>query len=285
MSNLVLESVVGDDRDWSLVANDYQGKPVTGLLSSDTLSCNVWAGADQPSLFTPTAAWIDATAATWKLSITSAQTSAVTPSRYRIRAGVSRGGRTTSILDAWLVLTERPGSGIAERTYITLADMKRHCPWIERVQEQGDQAGFREERIQATAWFDDIILRHFRPGALWIASQANLIPLDWGMRRSVVVNQWLRDQLNANRLLLADGTGTPTPDGRKIREAIARRAIGLVLSHQLTGANQNPYKELAYEYLATAESLVIQTTAEIDLDGNGVADFGIDLSCPDVLRG
>lgn len=112
MNPLKLRLPAGTSRDFPLQAYNKDGTPATTFLSSDTLTCSVWPGDGQATVLTPAIAWTDAAAGEFTISFDDTDTAAIAPSRYRIRATASRGGRSASLLPtgSTLEIIDVPGT-------------------------------------------------------------------------------------------------------------------------------------------------------------------------------
>lgn len=248
---------------------------VTSVFSgSDTLSASVWPGDDIAQSFAPTMAWVSATAGTATLTIAGASTSSLAAGSYRLTVSVTVSGAKYLIHDGTLTLSAVAGTGTQGAVYCTFDDMQREFASIGGLASKSDQSGFREQRAEARAWFDSIILRHYL-GQQTVISQTRFNVGDSLWQRSGLEDQTIRGYLDDDLLLVTTN----------VKRATALYAVYRVLGAQIGASGDNQYNKLAGRFLAMAENIVATTTAEIDTDSDGIGDIPIDLGVIDVLRG
>lgn len=263
--------------------------PVTGFLSSDVLTARVWIGEDQPILFSPSVAWIDASIAKFQLFLSAGNTATLTPGTYYVQILATRGSSVIKLFDESILITPAPGTATALTSYCTYRDMQRFAPWVSRLQSQSDLAGFAQERQDARNWFDDLLQRHFRggsglspdlyfiPGIAFMGGMGGygggyLVPYRPGIR-----SKQLQDWLDADRL---DVTS-------EVIKANAAYAIAQVAKAQIVPGNDksSAYSSFYAHFEAMAEHTAQLITAELDSDGDGTNDTAIRLGIADTLEG
>lgn len=287
MSNLPeFESAIGTARDLSLTAYD----PDTGAVWSsrwaagDTLAASAWAGDANAASWTPTAAWVDATAGTFTVKWDGAATSSLAVGRYRLQVrvtDVSDSNRVHVLYEAWIKLTESPGAVAALATYVTYDEVLKWVPgWISDLQERDDQAGFAEQRNLARKWTDNVIQRHYRRDS-FLPRQDTLDDLWYGYGlRFGEHDTTLQGHLDDDRLVLT------TPAGQEIKRANAYYVAHLLAEGQIGTQGETDWARLSSRYKRMAEATITQVTAGIDTTtvADGVEDMYIDLSVVDRLR-
>lgn len=277
----------GASRDLSLTAYD----PDTGAAwtsrwaSDDTLAAVVWPGDDLAATFTPTAAWVSATAGTYTVKWSGAATSSVAPGTYKLRVSatdISDSNRVHVLHEAWLKLLPSQGSGTAGAVYTTYDEILQWGPdFLDGLMTSKDQAGFREQRAAARKWIDQAIQNHYRRDTT-IPRQSSLDHMLYGTgTRYPVHDVQLQAWLDDDRLVLT------TPAGAAIKQAAAYYAISLVCEGQIgVGETASTYRDLAKRYRGMAGNTLRQVTAEIDTTTvkDGVGDLLVDLSVVDRIR-
>jgi hypothetical protein len=269
------EAVVGADASWDLILRNADGSVNTGGAGAAALSAVVWAGDDQATLFAPTTTWVDALAGHVLLSVAASQTSGLTPGLYKVQLSLALGGQTSKKDLGLLRLLAAPGSGTAPTTYCSYDDMRRFAPWIGDLQSgESDETGFAEQRARARTWLHDAIVSRDRP---WVWGRSGRVLGEpgflgtWndGRHGDLGPSKWLRDQLDAGYLM------TIGPRYDKVREMTAKKSLGYVLEAQLPEAGQRDYATLADRFHREAEWLLAGYVAELDLNGDGQADYWV----------
>lgn len=260
----ILSVVAGRDGLWQVTAEDDAGDPVAFSVS-DTPSAKVWAGDDQGVLFSPAVEWDSAPAGTMTLSVTDTQ-SAVDPGLYRLLVEVLRAsdGAKLVVLDAWLSVTEAPGTADPPKVYCTYLDMRDYGggDWLQTLAKAEGQTNFARERARARSWLDGIIARRYRPwsstknGGFWSVSG----PVD-------SPDQTIADKLADDLLVVTDG----------IKELCALKALEFVCRQRVGMEADDGYAKKAAYFRRLASNRLACTTATIDPDDNGVAQYAIHL--------
>lgn len=247
---------------------------VTVFTGSDTLGASVWPGDDVAQSFAPTMAWVTATAGTAKLTILGSSTSSLAAGTYRLSVSVTSSGEKYLIHEGTLTLTAVAGSGTQGTTYCSFDDMRREFSTVGDLAGKADQSGFREQRAEARAWFDSVILRHYA-GQQTAVSQTTFNTAADPWQRTGLEDPVIRGYLTGNKLLVTTN----------VKRINALYACHRVCAAQIGVGAGNEYHKLAARFLRLAENLVATTTVELDTDADGEGDIPIDLGCIDVLRG
>jgi hypothetical protein len=251
--------------------------------AGDTLASVVSAGQDQPSVLTPPAIWLDAVAATYRVSFSNAQTAALLPEIYRMMTTASRGGRSAVIGNVRLEVLSAAGSAASIPVYGTYADMLLYCSWIGDLQDDSDEAGFLGQRGRARSWLDDILVSRFKwggGGQLGDPGSFSFFSGGGGGSGDPWQTKTFRGYLAANTGV-AGTTALICYD--QVREIVSRRAIYHVLDAQVNRTDgSNPFKSLGREYRNEADGLVKLLRAEIDTTGTGYATYIINCGATDL---
>jgi hypothetical protein len=246
-----------------ITINDGSGNaiPYTG---TETLGGAIWAGDNQYPLATLTPSWATPSAGTAYVPIPASATSGLAPGQYRVQVTVADGTGTHPAYEAVLVVAWSPGSTpIAPRpTYIDVTDLRAVCRWIEDLQDpEQSQAGFATECADARDWFDECCLRNYTGGFVSLMGYHDLALNAWfggGARKTVAGNIWLKEQLAANNLIVAP----------RIKRVNALYAVSQILQQNLNKSKD--YLRLAAMYRHQCYQLLVSTTAEIDVTGQGL---------------
>lgn len=274
-----LEVVQGSVADWALAAHNRDGSPAVFAVG-DTLAAQLYRGQDQAALASFAASWTGGTGyLTGHLTIspTALQTAALEANGdYTLQVWWTSAdlARTACILRRQVLVL--PGPGIAVRTittYCTLQDLW-YAPWVKLCQGMDtDQEGFYLQRLEARRWLDWIILNNYRGGGSGqFEGHSDLaFAFAGGGRRSVGPSLSLLTWLAEDKLILRP----------QIVEVTAYKAISLVGLAQI-GLNNQLASYGAY-FRDMAERIVTSITAEIDLNGSGVASVSIPLGSTNTL--
>ena len=281
---LILSLIKGTSRDFVLQANNDDGTPATSVfLGTDTITSRVWRGDDQPTLVSPTTTWVSATAGTFQVTMNDADSSTLEVGQFRIQTIAVRTGRTATVLDGFLDIKSAPGTATARPVYGTYQDMTKYAPWIQNLQTEDDLEGFADQRADAREWLDNIIVKNYRGSSLGQFGHHSMAAFAYGFsgpRRSLLLSQWLQDQLNGNTLL-SGGTYTGPSGGALLikpttKRIVAFRAIAEVCMGMLGKGGDYPSWGAQFRRAADAECMAY--TAEIDTNNDGRAEIGIPLS-------
>lgn len=285
-ARLTLQVVQGAARDFllqvqpSATATPWSDTNPSPFLLSDALSATVWAGLDQPSLLTLTPTWVDVAAATYYLPVSNSQTAGLTPSVYFVQIKVTRAGKTAVIANCRLEIQPSPGSAALVPVYGTLQDMLLYCSWIEDVQTESDQAGFLAQRGRARSWVDDALVDRFKFRSMSAQlGDPGTFPLFMGLAVDASPTKFFRDILAANTGVGGSSALIVTPT---VREAVSKMALHYVLADHVGRNPESPYATLASNFARSAVSCLKSLRAEIDINGDGLGDYIVNMSTTDL---
>lgn len=262
----VLPTPLNVDMAWTITAKDSSGN-VVAFSASDALEAIVWQGSDSASLFAPTPTWISAPAGTIKLSVGHAQTSALTPGVYPLEVSVIPNGTTQRlrVLDAWLALTSSPGSSTLPAVYCSYADLTYAGggSWLDLIRQREGLANFTKERAMARAWLDTLIIKKFRPWEPYRGDGST-----WSLTSAVDArNPTLLGYLTSNYLLVTDD----------IKQITALKSLELICRSRLTFEKGDTFASRASYFKRLCDNRTLCTTAEIDSNADGYADYTFNL--------
>jgi hypothetical protein len=273
----LLSQPLSADRDYTITILDSTGAPATGYTEADTLSAVVWAGEDATPLFNPTVIWQTPSQGLALLTISAANTATLLPGTYRLRVDLTHAGRTFPVFDGLLELTGAPGVAPAPKVYCSYADMTAVAPWIGRLADETDLAGFAQERALARTWMDNLIQRHYR-GATGAWDDTHFgFPIGGGayFHRDGSHSALLQSWLDADALMLHPA----------IVRANVYHAIARVAGSQISPGKDSPYADLAAKYDSLAERMAALLTVSLDTNADGVPDVTVRLGVADTLEG
>lgn len=255
----------------TITIKDGSGNPLV-MTGTESLVCEVWAGGDQAPLFTSTPTANTPASGQWDVAILPAQTTGMGPGRYSVIVKYSDG---TS--DAWygdLEITNSPGSSTPGKVYGSYADMLKVASWVARVQSDADESQFLEQRVDARAWLDDILLKSYRGSFYGQFDELSMALGSWlggGQRRSTLSSQWLREQLDNDALIIRTD----------ILKAVSYKAASDVGLNQI-GFDAKLAAKGAW-CLQMAEAIATNLVAELDTDGDGNPDCSIPVIASNTL--
>ncbi len=278
---LSLEIVQGTAMDFPLQVQNPDGSIPTGVfVDSDTLTCNVWAGANETPLLTPATSWISSNSAQYQITLQNADSASLAIGIYYIQAFASRTvpglTRTTALMPrgSSLEILANSGTQTPAVSYIAITDIRKIAPWIDDLQVPDNNTGFDSQCADARAWLDELILRNYRGGNVSLLGYHGFALDAWytgGGRRTSLTNRWLYSALAANQLLV-------TP---RVKAVCAYYALSRICESMITKAGQ--YIALASRFRLEAESLLASTTVEIDVNGDGFGEVPINFSSTNTL--
>lgn len=242
-----------------ITIRDYQDNVITTYTGSEALSGNVRPGRAVAPLLTLTSpstgvSWASAGAGTVNVNLTAAQTATIAPGQYLIQVGLA--DFSADFYEGFLVVFYAAGAAVLPATYNSYDDLLTYCPWITRVQEYVQIAGFAIERGMARSWLDTLIINHFNYQFLSPQiGQPGFMPL---AMFPAAINQppnlWLREQLNLNYLVRR----------QKVVEACSKKSLYFILRPQLDALNEKQMR-LGMWFGADADKMVCALRAEITL--------------------
>jgi hypothetical protein len=265
-----LKTAAGFDRSWATTLLNA-GVP-TPYPADATIDAAVWRGGNEATLFSPSAAWIDAAAGTLTVSVVAAQTVGLDPGVYRLQVGVTSGSVRSLAFDGHLEILEAPGAGTLRVPYVTYRDLLDYFDQLGTLQSvPGDDATFLRQRSRASDQFDrDLVVRYDpRPGFVR-TRRASMDPyLGFDVPDPAAVPPTPR------AVSLAVRAGGVVVD-ENVREMVSKLAIARVLEQQeVMGMARNPYEEKAAAFHAEAMGLWQKYDVQLDTSNplDGVADL------------
>jgi hypothetical protein len=258
----------GSGDSWDVPAVDSNGDPIA-YTGAELLSAKIWPGGLRAGLITLTPTWKTPASGITNLVITGVQTATLVPAIYRVVCTLTDAGGAHDYYRGDLEIFADPGTEIVAPAYCTVADLRDHAAWIDDLQAESDQAGFARQLGKARKWLDDLIVNRFKvqsSGAL-LPGQPGYGAYSLGMGDDMPPSKWLRDQLDANLLIVRESTV----------ELCALRALWLICSAQVGRDPDGPYQKLARGFLLRADNLAKTYRAEIDPDGSGYPSITVNL--------
>jgi hypothetical protein len=159
--------------------------------------------------------------------------------------------------------------------YCTLQDMQDQCAWIQQYMDtEHEQTGFLAQRARARVWLDNLILSSW-PGARVTYIQDGW-PSNYG-QFTLIANPWLVAGLASGYLML---TG---PRGLQVVECCALYSLALVLRSQM--GPTSGIEAYAGYFMRRAQAAASMLTAELDINGDGIADIAVPLGITNTRRG
>lgn len=262
---------------------DSDGVAVTGKYTgTEVLALTIWAGDDRSPvpLTTSGVFWSDANAGTIHISIEQVDTSTLDSFTYLLNVHITDGGKVRKCFESWLKIEAAPGTAVAPNAYCTADRMKRFAGQIlDNLQDESDQAGFAEQRAQASRWVDRTILA--RAKKVLSDQLQRHIPIlvvdpirptygvDAGpmFGASIYPETTLQGQMDTIRNYLGGTNSKLTliePEDSAIIDATALKAIAIVLDRQFGPTGEDtPYQKLATKFHARAIDTLYSTKARI----------------------
>ena len=267
--------VRGQTDVWPLQIRDKQEQPLTGVFDgTEMLACDVWSGEDQTILFTLPAVWDTAAAGTTKIQIPGATSASAGVGLYQ---GLLRLADNSEALGRFeLDIRHAPGSGVQTITpYCAMQDLLEYAPWVKLVQSEEDVTGFLTKRIQAREWLDWVVLNNYRGAGVGLFEDHSTLAFAFGggvgWRRSIGPSPSLVTYLEQNLLIVRP----------QIIRACAYKAISYIGLAQIGISNQ--YAALGSYYRDMADRELVGTTAELDLNNDGIGEMYVNLGSTNTL--
>lgn len=224
---LDLEASSDAFRPYQFAITNLAGQPVTGWLSTDVITAQVWRGDSQPPLENTGVAVSWSNYATGTVRIVTDGTHDLTPSTYLWRLLVNHDSQNYEVCRGDFKVNFAPVDSTgtlpySKRPYTTIEDLRTVAPWIDSLKTQYDQTDFMEQQLAARAWLDDLVGRGFA-NTTYYTTQYAVTPYPWQSHRDEVP-PWLRE-------VIATGNGIEiTP---RVRRAVACYAAHLVCAAQV----------------------------------------------------
>jgi hypothetical protein len=249
--------------------------PYTSYTGAESITTVVSVADGQPEIANvASSTWLSAAAGTITVAITG--TSTMEPGTYLLALKIA----STVVFYASLSISAKPATTATRTAKITLSQLKKFAPWLEKLLGKMDDPTALEARADAWDWFQDILHRHWR-GSSNLSLDFHFVPGisfggDTGFiyrdgRRSRDLQDWLDD----------DRLDYTTP----VINAMCAYAVAQLCTAQVAPGVDNSYGEFAKEFHQTANSLAMTITAELDSDDDGVNDTTIRLGVADTLDG
>jgi hypothetical protein len=257
----------GSGDSWDVPAVDSNGDPIA-YTGAELLSAKIWPGGLRAGLITLTPTWKTPASGITNLVITGVQTATLVPAIYRVVCTLTDAGGAHDYYRGDLEIFADPGTELVAPAYCTVADLRDHAAWIDDLQAESDQAGFARQLGKARKWLDDLIVNRYKyDNSLLAPGQPGYGAYSIFGAYDVPPSKWLRDQLNANLLIVREQT----------IELCALRTLWLICSAQIGREAESPYQKLARGFLMRSENLAKTYRAEFDLDGDGFAEITVNL--------
>jgi len=280
----VLTARLNSDNAWTVTARDAGGAAVA-FAAADAPEAVAWQGSDSAALFSPEISWDDATAGTLTLTVTHAQTADLSPGVYplEITAVISGTGQRIPILDCWLELTDTPGTRATPPVYTTLQDLIDFGggAWLQTLRQTEGLSNFTRERSRARLWLDTLIVKKFRPwsGRTIHWSETSIIgPPD---ARNPVLRDYLAADYTPGVIL---PTGYTLAAGETVlmvtedtKEIVSLKALELICRQRVTLDDKDKFLTRAGYFGRLCRNKVLSYTAELDINGDGLADYAFNL--------
>lgn len=262
----------GFDRSWSSTLRDADARAITTYPSDAIFDVAVARGIGEPTLFTPTATWIDAPSGTFKLTIAAAQTLNLDPGVYILQAGVTSGGIRSEAFDGQLEVTGVPGTLVLRIPYVTASDLAVFYPHLKNLAAyREDDTGFLTRRALASDEFDQTFLEHYKhmPKAGFVCRRPTVPETTIGLDEKVPDPAAVPPTQAEMEAHIAAGGLVLT---RALKEIVARIAIADLMEGQET-TGRNPYREEAPAMREEVKRLWRKYDIQIDTDDDGLPDL------------
>jgi hypothetical protein len=260
---------------WPAQIRDKQGDPMTGVYDgTESIEGVVWSGEDESILVNLPVSWDTPAAGTVKIMVPAAAGDFLDVGLYQGLVRMTDGSE--ALIRFTLDVRHAPGSAVETvQPYCTLEDLLRIAPWVKLIQGEEDLAGFLGQRLEARQKIDWTIINNYRGASVGLFETHSTLAFAFGggvgWRRSLGPSPSLVTYLAEDKLIRRP----------QIVRAAAYAAIAEVARAQIGIANQwaaqGPYYEALYERELAG------TTAEIDLNGDGIGELFINLGSTNPL--
>lgn len=250
------------------------------FLATDILAASVWAGGNETSILAPICTWFSAPNAQFQIAFQNADSLGMSIGQYYLQAFATRAGpppRTTALLPRGtsLEVLAAPGLTFTPRpTYIVLQDVVKIAPWISDLQVPDYNTGFDDQLADAREWLDEMVLRNYRGGNVSLLGYHGFALDAWytgGGRRTSLTNRWLFAEIQSNHLIV-------TP---RVKQVCAYYALSRICETMITKSGS--YIALSSRFRFEAESLLVSTTVEIDVNADGFGEVPVNFSSTNTL--
>lgn len=253
---------------------------------SETLACVLWPGDDQAVTATLPATWDETSAPLGKATIAFPLDvmTALEPSWYDAMLSIADGSADLAAFR--LVVEPGPGTAAAGKVYHSYKDLTDEMPSVGKYADYlNDQSGFREVAAESRRWIDAEILQRAPVGCQGLYGPFGCQSWDGGYAyydpygaRDQAEDPILAAALDADKLVLTTATGRRFVQAAvyKTLSVILRRAVGMNATNDLFTLSKR-YEDMAKKTLASC-------IANIDVDGDGFAEYVVSLGRNKVRR-
>jgi hypothetical protein len=264
------------------IVNNDSSIPVSGqYLPTDVLTAYIFGGQTQTPLFTLTGAacaWSDVNTGKFRITGSAAQGQLLELNgEYQLAVWLVRGtSDPTPVWRGLIRVVPSPGTSSQQiMPYCKLSDMLKWGPWIGVIQGTDyDTEGFYDQRLEARYWMDWTILNCYRGAYVGLFEYHSVTAFAFGYagwRRSLGPSPSLITYLRDNFLILRP----------QIIECCSYYALGVLGCSQI-GINDAIFARGEW-FRDMAQRKLIETTAEVDLNGDGIGELFINLGSTNTL--
>lgn len=251
---------------------DDQGNPITTYTGTESLAASVSPGGNLPASFMPAASWISGPLGTFNVTISAAQTASLPIGRYFGLATLL--DPTLGLLEAanfQLDIVAGVGTATPPTAYCGFADLLEFGgSWIRDLQTPDRKAGFADQCGRARSWLDDLIIGSWTTGNALTLGDPGYGAVLSGQGTGQLPSAWLRQQLDANRLIVRD----------LVKEICSNKALGFICQGQIGPDDKGQqFLVLSRFYRNEANNLARTLRAEVDLNGDGLPEIAVNLGC------
>ena len=282
-----LSIVQGACADWPLQC--WQRGAITApvFAAGDTLAAYVYPGQSQARLFAPAVIWYTASNTQTGygqgqvlVSVTAAQSATLEAAGEYTLLVWWTAADASKTAPVWRgTIDVEPAAGTSTRLvtpYCELSDLLQYAPWIRTLQgTDTDQESFYSQRLQAREWIDWCVLNNYRGASVGNFEFASTLAFAFGggvgWRRGVGPSPSMVTWLASDYLIVRP----------QIVEASAYKAISQIGLAQV-GLNNQQASFGAY-YRDMAERVLTATTAELDLNDDGIGEIFVSLGSTNTL--
>jgi hypothetical protein len=254
---------------------------------SESLECDLWPGDDRSVVGSLPMTWNDAPNALVDIAFPLDVMTALDVTWYSGMGKLADG--SADLIEFRLEVTPGPGSASAPAAYHTYKDLTDELPWIGKLADLlQDQSGFAEVAALARKWIDAAILRVV-PDQDW-----SRLACGWGRGYGTwgagsgyygyygstgqAQDPIIAAALDANQLMLTTATG------HRFVEASVYYTLGRILKRAAGMQQTQDLIGMGDDYMKQAEKKLMSCKAEIDTNGDGVAEYVFPLNRTIVRR-
>ncbi len=262
---------------WTVPAGESQSftvtiaAPLSTYAGTEPLVAVLWeGGALAPIAGVLAVTWHTAAAGTVDVVVSPLLT--MEPGYYRVRLSVTYLGTTSPFYNGWLKVDAVPGLATEAPVYCTLQDcLDRAGNWLVQLMQgnAADQTNFDVERALAREWLDDCIVSCARPYAYNFDLNYALVYGSFPFGPVETPDTVITGYLASNLLIVKPRT----------IETTVYKSLAFICEKRVSfDPGGEEYKQRAAWYHKRASNSLRRYRAEIDLNGNGVADVAFNLS-------